>query len=118
MQRGSHWRQKHNNPNSALAGPETPQSRSRYADPNHAANSGSLISLVTGGAVNPLEHKQRRRQERRERLSNRIGRPLPERGQGSPIKRALQEDVLYLMIVNMPSDAELAAARARLEGQM
>ena len=26
---------------------------SRYADPNHPANSGSLISLVTGGLVNP-----------------------------------------------------------------
>ena len=29
-----------------------PKFTSRYADPNHPANSGSLISLVTGGAVN------------------------------------------------------------------
>jgi hypothetical protein len=38
---------------------------SRYADPNHPANSGSLISLVTGGAYNP---------NRRERLRRRLGR--------------------------------------------
>ena len=27
------------------------------------------------------------------------------------VKRVMQEDVLYLMIVNMPSEAELAEAR-------
>jgi hypothetical protein len=31
-----------------------------------------------------------------------------------PIKRVLQEDVLYLMVVNMPSEAELATAREEL----
>ena len=110
----------HEHPNSALTGPETPRFRSRYADPNHPANSGSLISLVTGGVVNPQERRQNRRQERRERLSNRIGRPLPQRGQRSresPIKRVLQENVMYLMIANMPSEQDLAAARSRLAAQ-
>jgi len=48
------------NPESSLAGPQ-PQFRSRYADPNHPANSGSLISLITGGHINPP--KGRRRQD-------------------------------------------------------
>jgi len=32
---------------------EKPKFTSRYADPNHPANSGSLIALVTGGHINP-----------------------------------------------------------------
>lgn len=35
-----------------MQGPK-PKFRSRYADPNHPANSGSLIALVTGGKINP-----------------------------------------------------------------
>ena len=41
------------NPDSVLA--KVPQEKfsSRYADPNHAAASGSLISFVPGGASGP-----------------------------------------------------------------
>ncbi|KAI0130458.1 hypothetical protein BJ170DRAFT_315774 [Xylariales sp. AK1849] len=42
------------NPDSLLANQtQKPEFSSRYADPNHPANSGSLIALVTGGYVNP-----------------------------------------------------------------
>jgi hypothetical protein len=110
------------NPNSALAGPAS-QFRSRYADPNHPANSGSLISLVTGGAFNPMGQRQQRRGKRRESCGARIGRPIRDRsGDGSqerrgPLKRMMQENVVYLLIVNMPSEEELVAARARMGGR-
>lgn len=44
------------NPDSLLA--QTPKHtfRSRYADPNHPAASGNLISLITGGHINPAPH--------------------------------------------------------------
>ncbi|KAK9343589.1 hypothetical protein V1522DRAFT_431525 [Lipomyces starkeyi] len=50
-------------PRKSLAVPIDSQFASRYSDPNHPANSGSLIALVTGGKVDP----RRRRRERRAR---------------------------------------------------
>ena len=44
-------RQAKENPDSALAAGPKPQFTSRYADPSHAANSGSPIALLTGGAI-------------------------------------------------------------------
>jgi hypothetical protein len=41
------------NPGSMLAQGPKPEFRSRYADPNHLASSGNLISLITGGHINP-----------------------------------------------------------------
>lgn len=41
------------NPNSVLAQVPQPEFTSRYADPNHAAASGSLISFVSGGKLIP-----------------------------------------------------------------
>lgn len=40
-------------PDSVLAQTPKPTFTSRYADPSHPASSGSLISLVTGGRINP-----------------------------------------------------------------
>ena len=41
------------NPNSVLAQVPQGEFNSRYADPNHAAASGSLISFVSGGKLIP-----------------------------------------------------------------
>lgn len=42
------------NPDALLANQtEKAKFSSRYADPNHAANSGHLLALVTGGLINP-----------------------------------------------------------------
>jgi hypothetical protein len=79
---------------------------SRYADPNHPANSGSLVALLTGGAINPRARKQQRREKR----AIRRGR-APRQKKGGIIKRILKADVLYLMIVNMPTEAELQAGK-------
>lgn len=65
------------NPNSSLAAPGgQPQFASRFADPNHPANSGSLISLITGGKFNPEAGRQKRRIERRTRRAYRRGEPI------------------------------------------
>jgi hypothetical protein len=50
-------------------------------------------------------------------LAGLLGRPVPDRRQGGFIKRALAEDVVYLLIVNMPSEEELARARAKMARQ-
>ncbi|RFU28619.1 hypothetical protein B7463_g7727, partial [Scytalidium lignicola] len=157
------------NPNSALANTPKPSFTSRYADPNHPANNGNLISLATGGYINPSSLGSGRglgglgslgggglgglrgysrgdiRDARyagaydRNAIYNRgfpadripivggflgggPGRGLgPGRG-GYPgdalqvlnpvvgVKKLLTRKVLYLMIVNIPSDDELAAA--------
>jgi len=50
------------------------------------------------------------------RRGNRRGRGGGARGGGviGAVKKVMQEDVLYLMIVPMPSEAELAEAREML----
>ena len=54
--------------------------------------------------------------ERRNRRRAAVGLPLKNRKakKGGLIKRVLQQDVLYLMIVNMPSEQELLSAREAL----
>jgi hypothetical protein len=100
------------NPGSSLAvpGPET-QFASRYSDPNHPANSGSLISLVTGGFIDPSGRKRDKRAARRGQDVTPQTALKGGRGGGREgiVKRILKKDVLYLMIVNMPSDEELQA---------
>ncbi|OCL10367.1 hypothetical protein AOQ84DRAFT_387564 [Glonium stellatum] len=113
------------NPNSSLTTASTPQFASRFSDPNHPANSGSLISLVTGGALGG--RKQRRqggrgglgdlanefgRRQRRQR-----GRRGERGGAIKSVRKMMQQDVLYLMVVNLPTDRELEIARSTLQAQ-
>lgn len=112
------------NPTSALAVPSEKRFASRYADPTHPANSGSLISLLTGGVVNPAARREMRRSARRDRREDRRERRAVRRGREITsdmarrrpregiVRRILKKDVLYLMIVNLPSEAELATGRA------
>lgn len=107
--------------------------QSRYSDPNHAVNSGSLISLITGGNINPMPRRQARRAKIQERRSvrreykdtRRVARGRAPRGprmnrrnrprrQGI-IKKVMQQDVLYLLIVNLPSKKEVQESVTRLE---
>ncbi|EPS29232.1 hypothetical protein PDE_04181 [Penicillium oxalicum 114-2] len=101
---------------------------SRYNDPNHPANSGSLIALLTGGAVSPTprrEARQARRDGIREsRDARRVARGRPARGprrvgrRGSRktiFKKIMHKDVLYLMVVNLPTEEEVQGSVARLE---
>ena len=121
--------QAYNNPGSALSPEESQHFASRFSDPNHPVNSGSLLALVTGGMYDARARRQEkwdRRAERREwRNERRIARGRPPRhyrhqrlprGQREPkgIRRLLTQNVLYLTVVNLPTDEEIAAARVKL----
>ncbi|KAK4696974.1 hypothetical protein P7C71_g1035, partial [Lecanoromycetidae sp. Uapishka_2] len=103
-----------NNPNSALTSqmaPAAPQFQSRFADPNNATNT-HLFSLITGGKYKAQPLGARRRYERAQRKAE------EKRRQGIRAKssnRMLQEGVLYLMIVNMPTEQELEKARKGIQ---
>ncbi|MCJ1298190.1 hypothetical protein MMC08_000979 [Hypocenomyce scalaris] len=90
------------NPNSTLTAqmaPVAPQFNSRFADPNNAVNT-HLFTLLTGG-----------------RYKAEPGR-RPRSAQGlkvQPSKRLLQEGVLNLMVVNMPTEQELERARKAIQ---
>ncbi|PTB73962.1 hypothetical protein M440DRAFT_1432804 [Trichoderma longibrachiatum ATCC 18648] len=120
------WANEH--PESRLAQlNEKPEFHSRYADPNHPASSGSLLALLTGGAVTGRlsQRGQARRDERAARREHRSGRREAKREQRGPtllstagpralirgIKKFMHEDVLYLMIANLPSTEDMAAAQ-------
>ncbi|KAH8900381.1 hypothetical protein GQ53DRAFT_708184 [Thozetella sp. PMI_491] len=123
---------------SALALPESSRTpfQSRFSDPNHPANSGSLIALLTGGAINPAARREAKRAARDERRAGRreykdqrrIARGREPRGprrsrsargkREGTIKKLLQQDVLYLIIVNIPTEQEVQNSVARLESSI
>ncbi|KAB8262060.1 hypothetical protein BDV32DRAFT_147709 [Aspergillus pseudonomiae] len=123
------------NPGSSLAVPESGRKGfdSRYNDPNHAVNNGKLTSVLTGGllgsnpglierATNSIKESQEvKRLARGEPLSE----PFKEKWQRYQCKRkpglakkVLQQDVLYLLIVNMPTEEELQQSIAQIEHLM
>jgi hypothetical protein len=157
-------RQSMENLDSALATGPKPQFSSRFADPSHAANSGSLIALISGGVIQlPDRDSMLGNCGSYGHLGRMGGRAIPGRGVGGATVRgeaqsdtvsgrqrgleglrgdrgggsagplglvqkvmkkvrliptysyALQltktQDVLYLVIVDMPSEDELAAAQ-------
>jgi hypothetical protein len=62
---------------SALGNPQEINFVSRYSDPNHSASSGSLISLLTGGHVNPVVRRDQRTETRNEwKSEHRAQRPI------------------------------------------
>lgn len=80
------------NPGSKLTGQE-PKFASRFADPNHPANSGGLVSLFTGGAINPQRMRNERRFAKRERRAIRWGQevtPVTRKKEGI-VKRILKK---------------------------
>ena len=84
-------------PDSKLSVPGT-DFATTYGDPNSPAVNGGVMGLVTAG----------KRPGIRYRLQNRRGKSGEKKPKGS--KRMMQQNVYYLMIVNMPSQAELDEA--------
>ncbi|KNG80942.1 hypothetical protein ANOM_011026 [Aspergillus nomiae NRRL 13137] len=122
-------------PGSSLAVPESGRKGfvSRYNDPNHAVNNGKLTSVLTGGllgskpglierATNSIKESQEvKRLARGEPPSE----PIKEKWQRYQCKKkpglakkVLQQDVLYLLIVNLPTEEELQQSIAQLEHLM
>lgn len=105
--------------------PQTKQFVNRFADPNHPVNSGSLYGLVTGGRWDPVASSRIRRAEAKakkngeppltaeERHDAYMGRKVRGRVTGTPSKnipligKILKKDVLYLTIVNLPTQEEM-----------
>ncbi|QSZ31161.1 hypothetical protein DSL72_000724 [Monilinia vaccinii-corymbosi] len=95
------------NPSTTLAinagEPKAPSSR--WADPSHPVNQGGVIGVLSGGHLGRAARKERRRERKGLPKDE---NPKPHRtGILRTAKRQLHEDVLYLMIVNMPSDEEM-----------
>lgn len=117
------------NPNSALSPDSRPQFRSALADPAYQAQSRGLIGALSGGALGGRHsYRRERRAERRAYKDfRRVSRGKSPRGprrqqEMTPgyapkgIGRIMQKDVLYLTIVNLPTDEELALAVKTLNG--
>ncbi|EXJ61733.1 hypothetical protein A1O7_02162 [Cladophialophora yegresii CBS 114405] len=112
-------------PDSKLAVPSPEKTfASRFSDPNHPANSGTILGLLTGGHFDPKAKKRGRRAQRRAHKRGyelspsdvknaEMGR-LPKRRQGV-IRKVLQKDILYLTVVNLPSEAEMREIMGELE---
>ena len=89
------------NPDSSLNVAPAPKFASRYSDPNHPASSGSLIALVTGGALNPRELRAKNKDARRERM----GKSPSRRGAAGGRKKAKKgiKKLLSVVCCNTPS---------------
>jgi hypothetical protein len=74
-------------PDSKLAAPP-PAFRSRFSDPNHAVNSGNIVSLISGGLIDPSKRREAKRDRKRDRRIERRSRGDEPRGF---IKKALTE---------------------------
>ena len=107
--------------NPSLAALHTPgagdstQFASRYSDPTHPASSGSLVALLTGGKVDPKGRRRMRDQKIKE--STGIMPQLGYARKYQPVRRILQQEVLYMMVVNMPAEEEIQAAKRKMEGK-
>ena len=101
------------NPESLLSVPESKPFASRYSDPNHPAVTGGLISLVTGGHVDPRRPRKEARKARGPRGP--IGKIRKVTGTDKPLKKIMRQDVVYLLVVNLPSEEELEATRKEME---
>lgn len=99
------------NPNSSLAVPadQRPNFATRVADPSHPAFQGSWLTLFSGGKIKPST-----KGEKNGDPSGRRGK-RGKKGNGRKKGRKMKSNLLYLMIVNLPSDQELAAAKQQLE---
>lgn len=122
-------------PGSKLSANLPPQEKkfvNRFCDPDHPVNSGSIFGLVTGGTWDPIAAGRIRRAENKARKNNEspltdaerhdayMGRKVRGRITGTPSKtlpvigKVLKRDALYLVIVNLPTEREVAEIRDSL----
>lgn len=116
------------NPGSKLNVQQERHFASRFSDPNHPANSGSLVALLSGGKIDTSDADYakagRRAQKRQFKDSRRLARGrepryditgLKKKAPQGGIKGLMKSDVLYLMIVNYPSESELKEASQAMD---
>lgn len=104
----------------------------RFADPNHPVNSGSIFGLVTGGTWDPIATGRVRRAEEKARSKDEppltpeerhdayMGRKVRGRVTGTNsrtlpiVGKLLKKNMLYLIIVNLPTQQEIDQVRRML----
>lgn len=134
------------NPDSSLghAAP-APRFKSSLADPAHPAFQGGLVTLLSGGMIPSrgerrgarrefgierrdmrLDYNNERRVTRgrapreyseRDRTTRGGGDRGSRRERGGMVKKFMKQDVLYLLVVNMPTEVEMQEARDVLARQ-
>jgi len=110
------------NPGSSLSLPERPRFASKISDPAYQSEHRGLIGTLSGGMLGGGGRRRERRAHKRAyKDERRIARGKSPRGprklkpgdpgyQPTGVGRLLQQDVLYLMILNIPTDEELQQA--------
>ena len=97
-----------------------PHFKSGLSDPSHPAYQGGLLTLVSGGIIPGRRSPAREWREKRRTDDLRVRNPYTPGGAIRTLRnksRQMKRGMLYLMVVNMPTDEELAQARQRL-GEM
>src|SRR5271154_1812185 len=112
---------------SALSAPPPAKKfASRFSDPSHPANSGTILGLLTGGHFDP---RAKLKGLKASRLAAARGITLSEQDirnaemgrtqalgfRKKLIGKIMRRDVNYLLICNLPTDEELQAIRRRVE---
>ncbi|OQD77221.1 hypothetical protein PENDEC_c003G05555 [Penicillium decumbens] len=115
---------------SAVAVPksERPAYRSRFNDPDHPASSGRLFTVLSGGRYKPnpglIQRAGTAIKESQDKKRASQGLPPSETFKKKMTRKkkevnnrfnSLKEDVMYLIIVNMPTEDELRKSVAQLQ---
>ncbi|KAJ5741050.1 hypothetical protein N7493_000922 [Penicillium malachiteum] len=114
----------YHHPGSALAVPESQRKKftSRYNDPDHPVNNGRLICVMTSSTIGKTSRKYIY-----ERVADAMKVPKKRaqdqstttpRNRRSIIGKTFPPDVLYLIIVNLPTEEEMKESLADLEQLM
>lgn len=105
----------HKNPDQRLDLPK-PDFGTRVSDPNHPAFRGSWLTLISGGKIPPKAERRARRREERIQAGVAPSRKQ-ERKAWKQKRKLMKQNVLYLMIVNLPTEQEMEAAKMQVQQQ-
>jgi hypothetical protein len=97
-----------------------PDFATRISDPNHPAFRGSWLTLISGGKIPPKGERRLKRREDMVEAGFTPSRKTERRAYKyvrKQKKRQMKVNVLYLMIVDLPTDHELEAAKAHVQQQ-
>ena len=110
------------NPGTKLATMPEQQFHSKFSDPNHPMYAGGVMTFLSGGKIDSGAWKRERRVRRAERRAAKAGLPplteeeklMIRRRPTGFMGRMMGQDVLYLLIANLPTDDEMDLARHQL----
>ena len=93
-----------------------PDFATRVSDPNHPAFRGSWLTLISGGKIPPkAERRAKRRNERIQ--AGYLPSRKQERKARKQKRKLMKQNVLYLMIVNLPTEQEMEMAKMQVQQQ-